>query len=132
MNINNLRNKVANEIVDLFDHTNKTPYLNVYDRDALIRDIGLGVNSKIELAEKINQLLGESFEIDKKAFEDGRILKLTAPIDKENEQKNINQLREKMQRIDELTELKNLSAEKIREPASVEDTVQYKFIYVYN
>jgi predicted transcriptional regulator len=132
MNIENIRSKVADELLPLFDHTDKSVYLNVYDRDRLVRDIGSGVRTKEDLISEIQKQIGEGLKIDKNAFDEGRILKLTAPIDRENEKKNINQLRQKMQNIEELIELSDASAEKIREPESLEDTVQYKFIYLYN
>lgn len=129
MNIQNVRSKVSDEIIHLFEHTDDSAYLNVYDRESLVRDIG-SVKSKEELVTKIHEKIGESFDVDKNAFEDGRVLKLTAPIDINNKQKNINQVREGMQRIECLTELSNLSG-RVREPESVEDTVQYRFVYVY-
>lgn len=132
MNIENIRSKVANKLLPLFDHTDKSVYLNVYDRDRLIRDMGTGVRTREDLISKIHEQIGEGLKIDKNAFDEGRILKLTAPIDRENEKENINQVRQKIQNIEELIELNHASGKRIREPEAPEDTIQYKFIYLYN
>lgn len=131
MNIENIRSKVADELLPLFDHADKSVYLNVYDRDRLVRDMGTGVQTKEDLISEIEKHIGEGLKIDKNAFDDGRILKLTAPIDIDNEEENVNQVRQRMQNIEELIELNEASAKKIRDPEDPEDTVQYKFIYLY-
>lgn len=132
MNIENIRSKVANKLLPLFDHTDKSVYLNVYDRDRLIRDMGTGVRTREDLISKIHEQIGEGLKIDRNAFDEGRILKLTAPIDRENEKENINQVRQKIQNIEELIELNHASGKRIREPEGPEDTIQYKFIYLYD
>lgn len=131
MDVKNIRNKVADELLPLFDHTEKSVYLNVYDRNSLVRDMGSGALTEEELISEIQKQIGEGLQIDRNAFEEGRILKLTAPIDAENEKQNLNQVRRKMQNIEELIELSDASAKKIREAEDVEDTVQYRFIYLY-
>lgn len=130
MNIDKIRNDVSNEILFLFEDVSYSPRLNVLDRNELVQDIGY-VSSKEDLVIKINELIGESLEVDPTAFEEERLLKLTAPINIDHEDKRVNQIREKMRNISYLSELPNISAKPIREPEDVEDHVMYKFVYIY-
>lgn len=130
MNIDKIRNDVSNEILFLFEDVSYSPRLNVLDRNELVQDIGY-VSSKEDLVIKINELIGESLEVDPTAFEEERLLKLTAPVNINHEDKRVNQIREKMRNISYLSELPNISAKPIREPEDVEDHVMYKFVYIY-
>lgn len=130
MNIDKIRSDVSNEILYLFEDVSYSPRLNILDREELVQDIGY-VSSKEDLVIKINELIGESLEVDPTAFEEERLLKLTAPVDINNEYKKVNQIREQIRNITYLSELPNISAERIRDPEDVEEHVMYKFVYIY-
>ena len=128
--IDQLRDTVSEQILHLFTDVSTSPHLNVLTKEDLIKEIG-SVQSKEQLATEISNQIGESFEVDPDAFEQKRIIKLTAPLPQKDTQKHLNMLRNEMNSIDSLIELPETSGEKIRESGSAEDFILYEFTYVY-